>query len=166
MAATPFEAELVALLPTLRLRARRFVKTNHEAADLVQDTVLRCLERRHQYTPGTDLAAWAATIMHNRFCTQRRDRLARGEAMLEDLPAEIIIPPAKPPQIDRIALREAVGHLKALSPDRRRAVIGIRLFGLSYERMAAALNAPIGTLQSRVHRGTAQLVAMAEGVAA
>ena len=47
--------------------------------------------------------------------------------------------------------------LRALPEDYRAAVVLCDVVGLSYTEIADALDVPVGTVRSRIHRGRAQL---------
>jgi RNA polymerase sigma-70 factor (ECF subfamily) len=55
-----FEAELLRQRDALLRLAIRFTGERADAEDLVSDTVLRALNRWHQYRPGTNLRACSA----------------------------------------------------------------------------------------------------------
>jgi len=56
----------------------------------------------------------------------------------------------------KIALWEAVGELR---PEYRQAFLLLHEQGLSYEEMASAMDRPIGTLKTWLHRARAELLA-------
>src|SRR5689334_10679460 len=58
-----FEEALVRHLNALHRFALRLTGQGNDAEDLVQETVARALERRTQFHPGSNLAAWLCTIM-------------------------------------------------------------------------------------------------------
>lgn len=43
-----------------------------EVEDLVQSTILKAVENRNQFTPGTNMKAWLCRIMHNLFLNSNR----------------------------------------------------------------------------------------------
>jgi len=62
---TLFDQALVGLYGPLKGMA--LAKTNNysDAEDLVQQTLLKCLERENTFQPGTNLVAWAVTVLKN-----------------------------------------------------------------------------------------------------
>jgi len=84
----PFSAALVTCLPLLRRTARRLAASRAEAADLVQETALRALEKSDHFVaaaPG-DMYRWLITILrHLHYDRCRRQRLER-------LTGEIAVP--------------------------------------------------------------------------
>lgn len=158
-----FNAELVALLPTLRLRACRFVRTRDAVGDLVQDTVVRCLAGRDKFEVGTDLEGWAFTVMRNIWINRLRSA-AQREVVTDPAVVEVAAGSVAPTQGQRIALREAARFVQAL-PDHQRVVVkAIRIHGAGYDETALQLGVSPGTIRSRLSRATDRLEAMAEGV--
>lgn len=67
--------ELVAILPALRLFSMNLIRKDRPRADdLLQDTVLRMMEKRHLYRAGTNLKAWGFKIMQNHYLSSIRPR--------------------------------------------------------------------------------------------
>ena len=55
-------------IPRLRRYARVLLRRRPDAADdLVQDTIVRGIEKLHLYEAGTNLRAWLFTVMHNQY---------------------------------------------------------------------------------------------------
>ena len=109
------------------------------------------------------LRAWLAQITIN--CGRNRARAQRSR------PAEVhwdasplaVTPPADPaPRPEAVAvMRESDaewGRRLAALPDRYRAAVELRhVHGFSYEECAAALDRPVNTVKTHVHRGVALL---------
>src|SRR5438270_3760846 len=64
-ARTQFEEDALAHAEHLYRIALRLTGSPQAAEDLVQETYLRALRSWRSYRPGTNLAAWLATIMRN-----------------------------------------------------------------------------------------------------
>ena len=62
---TQFEEEALTHAEHLYRIALRLTGSSQTAEDLVQETYLRAFRAWRSYTPGTNLAAWLATIMRN-----------------------------------------------------------------------------------------------------
>ena len=67
-----FEVELLGHLDTLYAVSCRMTKSTTEAEDLVQDTVVKAMRARDQFTPGTNLKAWLLRILTNTFINRYR----------------------------------------------------------------------------------------------
>src|SRR5271167_4090995 len=102
---TPFEQELVAALPRLKSMAINTLRSRQEAEDLVQDTALRALECRHQFTPGTNLFGWLGAIMFSIKTSRGRRRALHPETLTSDI--EFYMPAAEGGQEPTLHLRDA-----------------------------------------------------------
>ena len=71
---SPFEDELVALLPRLRRFAHGLSRTAADADDLTQATIERALRSKAQWQPGTRLDSWTYRIMRNLWIDTARSR--------------------------------------------------------------------------------------------
>src|SRR6476646_5385630 len=65
--ADSFEVELLSHLDALYGVSCRMTKSTTEAEDLVQDTVVKAMRSRDQFTPCTNLKAWLLRILTNTF---------------------------------------------------------------------------------------------------
>jgi RNA polymerase sigma-70 factor (ECF subfamily) len=77
--------DLVDEIPALYRFARVLVRDEHLAADLTQDTLMRAIERSHQYRSDAPLGAWLKRILRN-LATDRARRSAR-EILVDDVEA-------------------------------------------------------------------------------
>ena len=68
---------LIAEIPRLRRYAIALLRDRTAADDLVQDVVLRALDRLHLWRDGTNMRTWLFTIMHNLHANDMR-RLSRA----------------------------------------------------------------------------------------
>jgi RNA polymerase sigma-70 factor (ECF subfamily) len=79
---------------------------------------------------------------------------------LEALPddPERLLPASPPADEATDSLSDEVqGALRRLPEDFRAAVVLCDVVGLSYEDIASALDVPVGTVRSRIHRGRRML---------
>src|SRR3954468_18937609 len=69
-----FEEQLLAAAPFLRAFARTLCRDIEQAEDLAQEAMLKAWQARDQFQAGTNLKAWLATILRNRFYSLGRRR--------------------------------------------------------------------------------------------
>lgn len=138
-------------VPRLRRYARALLGDPVRADDLVQETVLRALSRRHLWQPGTDMRAWMFTILHNIHVNNQRRRHVRGEnqELVDDHP-ELAAPATQEKSLE---IRDLARALELLPDPQRQVVLLVGLEGMDYKRVAAVLEIPLGTVMSRLHRG-------------
>lgn len=126
------------------------------ADDLVGETFLAAFRRRHGYD-GTRAEAlpWLYGIATNVIAQHRREearayRLARVTPLPGDVPEHadrVTADVTAAAQRDRL-----IAALAALSPGDRDVLLLVAQEELTYEQVAAALDIPVGTVRSRLHR--------------
>jgi RNA polymerase sigma-70 factor (ECF subfamily) len=141
------ELEMVELTPALRAFARRFLRSEDDIDDLVQETLLKALNSIQLYHPGTSLKSWLFTILRNTFCSNYRRR-KREPVGMDVTMEQVAVAPSQEWALRERELRQA---LTRLSDDRRRALTLVAA-GTSYEDAARICGCRIGTLKSRVSR--------------
>lgn len=150
--------DLEGFIPRLRRYARSLSGDHARADDLTQDTLLRALDKLHQFQPGTNLVAWLFTIMRNTYLNGIRAAKFTKDAD----PHEMQIPtPGN--QIDSLALQELSVAIDTLPEDQRETLMLIGVEGLAYQEVAEIMGVPIGTVRSRLSRARAALRPLLEG---
>ena len=142
-------------IPRLRRYARALTRNAERADDLVQETLLRAISKRHLLQMGTDLRAWLFTIMHNQHVNLVR-RAVRDETAINIEQLSTSLAAISDPTASR-QLRELERALGCLSEEQRAVILLVGLEGMSYEAAAQILNVPIGTVRSRLSRGRDEL---------
>lgn len=148
-----FGAALLANASRLNSYARRLTRGGADADDLVQDTMLRCWSARHSFRAGSNLGAWARTVMRNSFLSHRRRDRFRAD--LPDHTFDGLLTVAEN-QSHVVQLRDARWALGELTSQQRDAVL-LAGEGVSIEDGAARLGIPTNTFKSRVARGRQRL---------
>jgi RNA polymerase sigma-70 factor (ECF subfamily) len=69
-------------IPRLRRYARALTRSEDRADHLVQETLMRAINKLHLWQTGTDLRAWLFAIMHNQHVNMVR-RLMRDGANID-----------------------------------------------------------------------------------
>lgn len=151
-----FEQQLIELIPQMRAFARVLLRGRGDADDLVQDSVLRMWQARERFEPGTNMRAWAFTILRNRFYNAYTNRHAA--LPLEDVPDTAIAMPAMQERV--VAGRDIRAALAALDPILRETLALTVGSAMSYEEVASIVGCPVGTVKSRVFRARRKLRAL------
>ena len=164
-----FEALALPHLSAAYYLARWICRNETDAADVVQEAVMRALQYFDSYRGG-DARAWLLQIVRNSAHTWiARNRLA-GQVALEDseldateADASVISEDpmrAVAAQIEAEGLRLAIARL----PVEQREVLILREFeDLSYRQIADIIGSPIGTVMSRLSRARDQLAVIVRG---
>jgi RNA polymerase sigma-70 factor (ECF subfamily) len=156
-ASSELRSRLAVYWPDLYSRALRLSRNDAVAQDVLQDTFERALRFEDQYEPNSNLRAWLQRILLSVFVTRCR-RQRRERRALENLthdPCSWTLPDGFAPAQ---ALSPTVARaLDSLPEPFRRAVQLVDLADLSYRDAALALDVPLGTVMSRLHRGRRML---------
>lgn len=144
--------ELEQLIPRLRRYARSLTRDETRADDLVQDTLIRAIDKLHLFEPGTNLVAWLFTIMRNIHINALRS--AKWEREQDPADLELPVPGL---QLSNLALRDLARAMGALPDDQRETVLLVAVEGLAYQDAAEIMNVPIGTVRSRLSRARSRL---------
>ncbi len=153
-----FAAAVAAEIPRLRRFARVLIRPAEAADDLVQETVLRAIGARTQFTPGTNLRAWLFVILRNARNAELR-RLRRFSP-LDDEAGQAI--PVSGGQEERHAMTDVAAAFLRLPPTQREALWLVVVEGMDYAAAAAVLRIPVGTVRSRLSRARDALRAAME----
>jgi RNA polymerase sigma-70 factor (ECF subfamily) len=150
-----FEAEVLALMPSLRRYSRSLARSDADGEDLLQDCVEKVLARRSQWR-GLNLRGWMLTIMTNLYRNGLRREGGRNFVDLDesaDLPAA----ESNADPLERLRLEAA---LNSLSEDNRAVLMLVVVEGYSYQDVATLLDIPIGTVMSRLSRARARMTSL------
>lgn len=154
---TRFIDKLLAELPSLLRVARRLTRTEADAEDLVQATVVRAIERQGDLRDDAKLRAWLLKVQRSVHLNSARGLRARlevieGGEMPEpqgDLEAEIL---------DRSFEGKVKDALEALPEQLRDALLLREIEELSYEEIARIQGCPVGTVRSRLSRARLEVL--------
>ena len=157
-----FETLLLAEVDALYRLARRLTRRPDQADDLVQETVARALKHRDAFhMQGFGIKPWLLRVMYN-LHLNRADREKRQPVATESETLEAHggpdgdDPPIPPSSFE--AMDEQLVHALDELPTESRAVLLLwAVEGLAYKEIAAALDIPIGTVMSRLHRAKHRL---------
>ncbi|MFC3442493.1 sigma-70 family RNA polymerase sigma factor [Sphingobium rhizovicinum] len=145
------EADLLAM----RRYARALARDDADADDVVQDALLRAIERKATYQPERSRTRWLLAIVHNVFVSGKRRQAA--ESRRNDRFAETLLSSIDPQQEEYMRLAEVAQGFSAL-PEPQRGVLHLTAIeGMSYQQAADVLGVPIGTIMSRLSRARAAL---------
>jgi RNA polymerase sigma-70 factor, ECF subfamily len=128
----------------------KLVRDPAAAEDLTIETFLRIHRARARFDPARSFGAWARRIATHAATDHLERRTRRAEAPLGDPPAPVQGDPALQREIGE-RTRQALAGL----PPRFRVAVTLALIEeRPYEEIAEALGTSVGTVKSRVFRGT------------
>ncbi len=141
----------------------RVLRDATEAEDLVQDVFLHLWRRAEMFDGERGVfTGWLVSLARNRAIDRLRARRTR-ERKGDEFEAEQAAPPtAGPSDPDATTyaneLRGAVVRALGTLPDQQRAALELAYFGgLSHSEIAERLDAPLGTVKTRVRQGMLRL---------
>ena len=133
-----------------------------DAEDLAQDTFVRAFVHFERFDPERPVLPWLIAIAR-RLCLdvlRRRTMMSRVETM------PVTSPPPRGPE-GEASLREQLSRLDRALADLdegpREAIVLFHIEEMSYRDIAAALEVPMGTVMTWLHRGRARLRTALEG---
>ncbi|QEO18267.1 sigma-70 family RNA polymerase sigma factor [Acetobacter vaccinii] len=150
----PFRAELLAVVPSLRVFARCWTRDWALADDLVQETVLRALSAADSFQPGSSMRAWCFTILRNFFLEQARKKKRESEVLhhySEQQPRQEQTETVtdNPHDLEKFLWR--------LSPLLREALVLIGAQEMTYAEASKICGVEVSTMKVRVSRARSAL---------
>jgi RNA polymerase sigma-70 factor (ECF subfamily) len=183
----PAQAEFEALFsPILQMAygtSLRLTRNRTEAEDLVQDAALLAYKAFGTFQRGTNFKAWFFRILTNAFYSRhRKEKHEKANLSTDDLPALYLYEKTTEAGLqgsdrdpasaimDRLDADRVGEALDSLPEDYRTVATLYFIDDLSYQQIADAVQCPVGTVRSRLHRGRRMLqkalwdIAMERGI--
>jgi RNA polymerase sigma-70 factor, ECF subfamily len=161
-----FEEEALGHADQLYRIALRLSGSSQTAEELVQETYLRALRSWRSYRPGTNLAAWLATILRNIYLDEARRRSRRpateplddeSEYFLYDQLSGGRVEGPQEALMSKLTNDAILESLEDVPENFREVVVLVDIGDFSYQEAADILDVPIGTVMSRLHRARRML---------
>lgn len=148
---------------TLELRryAKALVNNSADADDLVQECLMKTLEKCPSWRSVRNPRAYLFSVLHNVYVDKMNGaRVKMTEIDPEGRDGALVSPPA---QLDKMALHDLESALQKLPAAQREVVLLVGLQGMNYREAADVLKVPLGTVMSRLSRGRETLRALLNG---
>jgi RNA polymerase sigma-70 factor, ECF subfamily len=163
---TRFEAVVIPHLDAAYALARWLTRNDADAADVVQEAVLRAFRYFDTYREG-DPKSWLLRIVRRTSYTWL-ERNRPAELVSLEAWSEIGQKPATSGDAEtmlesRSDLRRLDRLIEALPAPLREVIVLRELLELDYRAIAAVTNLPVGTVMSRLHRARSALRRAWEG---
>jgi RNA polymerase sigma-70 factor (ECF subfamily) len=133
----------------------RMLGQRQDAEDAAQETFVRVLKNLHRWDPEREFQPWLLTIAGNR-C--RTALAARRRRPASELIEELVADEEPGREAGRQLAEELHLALADLRPEYRQAFLLFHEQELSYADIAAAMNVPLGTIKTWVHRTRRELI--------
>ncbi len=133
----------------------RMLGQRQDAEDVAQETFVRVLKNLHRWDAGRDFEPWLLAIAGNRCRTALSTRKRRPAA--EILPEQVSdgLPDM---QAAKNLAEEVTLALTGIRDDYRQAFVLFHEQELSYGEISEAMNVPLGTVKTWVHRARRELI--------
>ncbi len=146
------QEQLDTISHSLRAFSLKLTGNNADAEDLYQDTALRIITNADKYRQGTNFKAWAVTIMRNIFINNYRKKVRRN-LIIDQTPNNYYLNSGEKVVENEgegnVTFNELVSLVDRLPEDFRRPFI-MAYQGYKYDEIAEELDAPLGTIKSRI----------------
>lgn len=158
-----YEREALIHLDALMRTAKRMTKSESDAEDLVQETMLKAYRFFDKFEEGTNCKAWLFKIMTNIFINNYRSRSKAPESVaVEDIDDGFLygqlaknygVTDPEKEFFSKIFDDDIKRAIHDLPEDFRIVVVLSFLEGFAYQEIAEITGLQIGTVKSRLHRG-------------
>ena len=135
--------------------ALSLTRSETDASDLTQQTFLIWGSKGHQLRDRSRAKTWLFTTLHREFLRMRRHQIRFPQVELSEVEPELSL--VEPERIEILKLDGVLRAFSQVEPLYRATLALFYLEEMSYREMADILGVPIGTVQSRLSRGKAQL---------
>ena len=133
-------------------------RSDADACDLTQQTFYLWAAKGHQLLDHSKVKSWLFTTLHREFLKQHRKLVQFPHHELSQVDDEL---PTVPPAVMEALDGKAVLQTLAQVDEQYRAPLALFYLGQhSYKEITELLDLPMGTVQSRIARGKAQLLHM------
>lgn len=141
--------------------AMRLTRNKENAKDLMQETMMRCFDKRDRFQEGTNFKSWSTTVMYNSFINHYRKGKTRNKVIkpVEDFNFVVENQSMDGDAYSIIMMKELGAMVDKLSDDYR---IPFEMFveGFHYDEISEKLDIPMGTVKSRIFYARKKLKSM------
>jgi RNA polymerase sigma-70 factor (ECF subfamily) len=151
-------------LSSLYSTALRMTHNSQDSEDLVQESLFKAYRALDQFKEGTNFRAWIFRILVNTFITAYRKAIKLPQKVSYDDMEEFYLykrldttatlqEMSKEDFLDNFFEDDIKNALESLPYHFRLVVLLSDVEGFSYNEIAKIIDAPLGTVMSRLHRG-------------
>ena len=141
--------------------AMRLTRNKENAKDLMQETLMRCYDRRDRFNQGTNFKSWATTVMYNSYINHYRKRKTKNKVIqpIEDFNYMVENKSMEGNAFSIIMMKELKKLIGNLTDDYK---VPFKMYveGYQYDEISEKLNVPMGTVKSRIFYARKKLKGM------
>ncbi|MFN8166026.1 MAG: RNA polymerase sigma factor [Bacteroidia bacterium] len=162
MATSDFRSKVTKEADPLRHFAYRLTQDDEDAADLVQDTMLKAFTNEEKFAEGTNLKGWLYTMMKNIFINKYR-RAMKSKIFNDQTDDQYFLNSAASDRENlgesNLVMKDINDAIGRLSENLRTPFL-LSFQGFKYEEIASGLRIPLGTVKVRIHNARKELMKM------
>lgn len=128
--------------------ALKLTCNKEQAEDLVQDTIIKAIEKLASYKGKAMFSTWLISIANNTYKNSFRSKFKQCEI---DEAAMVSSFNLENDYIKKEQFLQVMHALKNIKPKQKIPFILKHYYGYSYDEIAKILKVPIGTVRSRIH---------------
>ena len=153
-----FDEALIALQSDLLGFAYKLTADKHDAEDLLQETMLKALDNKDKFDPGTNFKGWMYIIMRNAFINNYRIKKSQGDLyILSEPDYHFLLRDDSFAFIDNSQdAKEIRAALKTLPKEHYNAFM-LYISGFKYREIAQETGVSLGTIKSRIFHSRKKL---------
>lgn len=159
MGTANFQSRLMSLQSNMLNFAYMLTSDREDAADLMQDTMLKVLDNADKFTENSNFKGWVFTIMRNIFINNYR-KAARAATVVDTTDDLYHLNLSQDSGIatpeGAFGAREITDAINSF-PEKYREPFAMHVAGYKYEEIAQKMNLPVGTVKSRIFYTRQQL---------
>ena len=152
-----FVDQLEAMVPHMRVFARRLCRNDDLADDIVQEACLKAWAARERFIAGAPMRPWLFRIIRNAHIQHWRKAWRSASLDPSDAETYLVAPDNPEWTCDFQVMQQA---LQRLPCKQREAIVAVLAAGFSYEEAGQLLGCSEGTIKSRVSRGREALAGL------
>ncbi len=161
-----FYAEIWPLRDVVLRTAQILAGNVPDAEDLAQETLLKAFRFIDTFRTGTDAKAWLLAILRNTRLDRLRIRGSAGHISLDEMAGDPADEAYEVEQsvwerpadvLNKFSDAEVIHALQALPEEIRWTLLLVDVEEIDHVEAARMLEAPVGTIKSRAHRGRQML---------
>jgi RNA polymerase sigma-70 factor, ECF subfamily len=134
--------------------ALKLTMSSSNAEDLVQDTMVRCMEKIHTYNGSSRFSSWLITIATRLFYDKMRRKKVESKWREQEQAVRQLRYQMESSNMEWTAALELLGEL---SYEQRTPIVLKYYYGYQVNEIADMLNVQAGTIKSRMHYGLEKL---------
>lgn len=152
MTTVDFRQKLTSLQANMLNFAYMLTSDREDAADLMQDTMLKVLDNADKFTDNSNFKGWVFTIMRNIFINNYR-RVARSATIVDQTEDLYHLNLSQDSGLETpegaFGANEITDAINAF-PDEYRIPFSMHVAGYKYNEIAEKMDLPLGTVKSRI----------------